>query len=127
MTHQPGSGSPESHTARFDGTRVTARNFPKMIAPATITITMHEVRMDSFRHWDSLRHVSSRLRRAMTSVPAAPMAAPSVAVKKPANMPPITSINSNSVSQTPLSETNFSRHEKTGPGGPSCGLRLHWR
>ena len=65
-----------------------------MIAPATIIITMHEVRMDSFRHWSSLCQVSSRFSKAITSVPAAPMAAPSVAVKKPANMPPITSTNS---------------------------------
>ncbi len=63
MMHQPGSGSPASHDARFDGTWVTARNFPKMIAPATMIITMHEVRMDSFRHWNSLRQVSSRLRQ----------------------------------------------------------------
>ena len=46
----PGRIRPESQSARLAGTWVTARNFPKMIAPATIVITMQEVRMVSFRH-----------------------------------------------------------------------------
>ena len=47
----------------------------------------------------------------MTIVPAAPMAAPSVGVKIPRNIPPMTPANSSIVSHVPPSERTFAFQE----------------
>jgi len=61
----------------------------------------------------------------MTSMPKAPIAAASVGVKRPMKIPPITRVNTASVSPRPSSALNFSVHVNFSPQGPCSGLMRH--
>ena len=118
ITIQPGRGSPVNHSATAKGICDTARKRPKTTAPATMKKIMAEVRTVSRRIRIIPRRLSCRLSAAITRLPAAPIAAASIGVNRPTNMPPITTRKSSSVSTTPLRDLSLSIHDILGPGGP---------
>ena len=119
-----GRGSPARNSARLEGIRVTARKCPNIRAPATIIMIMQEVRSVSMSERTKIFQVNCRWKSETAMVPAAPIAAASVAVKNPTNMPPITTRKRTRVSETPLSDLKRCDQVKGGLGGPRCGRRL---
>src|SRR3989339_706446 len=124
MTSQGGSGRPPTQWDRVYGIRVTAMKWPKIVAPATITMTMQLKRVVSamdFRKFcqDNCRRITDR-----ASVKKAPVAAASVGVKKPKNNPPITNPKINMASIMPDKDLIFCKNVVFGPGGASSGFFL---
>ena len=122
--NQPGILNPASHSAKSKGSLVIAKKCPNITAPATIIITIQDVRTVSFKDLIKFLKVICRLMIPIIRVAAAPMAAASVGVKKPKNIPPITVAKIISVSDTPASDLNFIFQEERGPAGPNCGFIL---
>ena len=123
MMRNGGHFNPATQTPMPAGMVVTARKWPKTVAPATMTRIMQEIRAVSL----SERAKPCRLRfppiSAMTMVPAAPMAAASVGVNTPTKSPPMTRRNSRKVSIRPVSEAIRSRRDAFGAGTQRPGRR----
>ena len=93
-----------------------------MDAPAMMIRTMQDVRIVSRNAFRRMVHVSAPRHNA-TMIPApAPMAAASVGVNQPRNMPPMTTVNRMIVSMMPSSDLNFAAIVVGSPAGPSFGL-----
>ena len=125
MVIQVGTGRLLKKLASSKGIRLTARKCPKTTAPATITRTIQDVRRVSKRARFSMGKLSFLRTKAMMRAPKAPMDAASVGVKKPANIPPITTIKRSRVSITPFKEASLCKKGKEGALGPFSGCRLH--
>jgi len=121
MTAHGGICSPRTQAPTSKGIRVTARKWPKTVAPATMTRIMQVIRVVSTRAWEKPFQDRCLPATAIRRVPKAPMAAASVGVKTPMKRPPMTAAKSRSVSTTPASEATFSRRVNRAPGMASSG------
>ncbi|GAI76299.1 unnamed protein product, partial [marine sediment metagenome] len=116
------TGSEAAKFATINGSLVTARKRPKIMAPVTRTKTMHDIFKVSVKELISPFQVSLRVAIVTINVQKTPTASASVGVNKPTNKPPITRINIAIASTTPVRDFIFSLRLVFGPGGPNSGL-----
>src|SRR4030067_2269627 len=109
--------------AASKGNRVTARNRPKIVAPATIIKTRHEMRSVSMHEDLNPFQVSFFLKRQMMRPTALLAAAASVAVTIPVKRATMMIRNRMAISIASGRALNLSFQVLLGPFGPQSGCR----
>src|SRR4030042_2631829 len=120
---QFGSGRGLIHVAASKGNLVTARKRPKIVAPATIIKTRHEIRRVSTHDITNPFQVSFFLTIQMIKPTALLAAAASVAVTIPVKRATIIIRNRMTISIASGRALNLSFHVLLGPFGPQSGCR----
>src|SRR4030042_773770 len=125
MIRKGGKGSCPTQPAASIGIFVTTRKCPRMVEPAISIRTMQAVRSDSATDLINPSKLMSLLamdKRRTANVPALPA---SVGVKKPHDIPPVTTKKIRMTHITSLSDIHLSFHVDLSPLGPNKGSILH--
>src|SRR4030043_1428538 len=120
---QFGNGSVLIHDAASKGNRGTARKRPKIVAPATIIKTMHEIRSVSLHEAINPFQVSFFLTIQIIRPTALLAAAASVAVTIPVKRATMMIRNRMTISIASGRALHLSFHVLLGPFGPQSGWR----
>src|SRR5512143_586134 len=120
---QFGSANVLIHDAASKGSRVTARKRPKIVAPATIINTRHEIRSVSTQEATNPFQVSFFLTRQMIRPTALLAAAASVAVTIPVKRATMMIRNKMTISIASGRDFHLSFQLLLGPFGPQSGWR----